>query len=217
MVARHGWKAVFGAVVAATGICLDLRFSAADPHLWQRWEDRLDRLDRLIPSTDAYSRSRFLAVIYPEVVGLATVIACPAWRKLATDGDPGRLQRFLAAAARCVGTSGWWAGDPTHPVVGWAHASGPPAEPATTFPEVGSLYHRPRGGLVDLECVAEQQTARRFASDRRAPYTYRTPLPYGHRHPRTTRHGGHSDPQSPPARHLGRLAAALPVQPPARR
>jgi hypothetical protein len=134
MVARHGWKAVFGAVVAATGICLDLRFSAADPHLWQRWEDRLDRLDRLIPSTDAYSRSRFLAVIYPEVVGLATVIACPAWRKLATDGDPGRLQRFLAAAARCVGTSGWWAGDPTHPVVGWAQR-----------PAGRAGHHLPRG------------------------------------------------------------------------
>jgi hypothetical protein len=96
MVARHGRRAVFAAVVAATGICLELRFNAADPHLWRRWEDQLDQL---IPPTDANSRSMFLAVIYPEVVGMATVVACPAWQALAAEGNPGRRQQFLAAAA----------------------------------------------------------------------------------------------------------------------
>jgi hypothetical protein len=46
-------EAVFAAVVAATGICLDPRFSAASPHLWQRWEDRLDQL---IPAPAPASR-----------------------------------------------------------------------------------------------------------------------------------------------------------------
>jgi hypothetical protein len=219
LVTRYGWKATFSAVVAATGICLDLRFSNADPHLWRRWETRLDQL---IPTKKRdYSRSRFLAVIYPEMIELAVVIACPTWRVMAASSGIDARQQFLDVAARRLGTSGWSADDPTHPAVSWAHtrASTPFAEPASTYPDVGRLY-RDRGGLVEQERFAEQRTVRRFTSDRRAPYTYRTPLPYGHRHPRhhaNPRTGVHGDPESAPSRHLRELAAALPVQPAARR
>lgn len=219
LVARHGWKATFGAMVAATGICLDLRFSGADPHLWQRWETRLDQL---IPAKGRdYSRSRFLAVIYPEMIDLAAIIACPTRRTMAASSDIHTRQRFLDTAARTLDTGGWSADDPTHPAVSWAHtrASTPLAEPATTYPEAGRLYHD-RSGLVEQERYAEQRTGVRFTSDRRAPYTYRTPLPYGHRHPRPhtkPRTGVHGDPQSAPSRRLRELATALPVQPTARR
>jgi hypothetical protein len=219
LVGRHGWKVTFGAVVAATGICLDLRFSAADPHLWQRWETRLDQL---IPAKRRdYSRSRFLAVIYPEMIDLALVIACPALRAMAASGDLDARQRFLDTAAQTLGTTRWSADDSTQPAASWAdtRTSTPPAEPATTYPEAGTLYHD-RSGLLEQERFAEQRTVRRFTVDRRAPYTYRTPLPYGHRHPRPhakPRTGVHGDPQSAPSRHLRELASALPVQPAARR
>jgi hypothetical protein len=219
LVTRHGWQTTFGAVVAATGICLDLRFSNADPNLWQRWEIRLDQL---IPAEKRdYSRSRFLAVIHPEMIDLAVVIASPSWRATAASSDLEARQRFLDTAARRLGTSGWSADDPTHPAVSWAHtrAAKALAEPATTYPEAGRLYHD-RSGLVEQERFAEQRTVRQFTSDRRAPHTYRTPLPYGHRHPHhhtKLRAGVHGDPESAPSRHLRELAAALPVQPAAPR
>jgi len=218
-VARYGWPATFSAVIAATGICVDLRFSAADHPLWHRWEKRLDRLIPPSREYDTYTRSRFFAVIYPEVVALATVIASPTWWSTATDADSDELQRFLDTACQAVATpSTWPAHDSTHPAVRWAQTptiSRVPVQPAATFPEIGRLYH-PRSGMVAQERLAEQKTARRFAADRRAPRTSRTPFPYAYRRPHPP-DGEHADRESAPPRHIPRLAAALPAQPAARR
>jgi TniQ len=178
---RRGWLVAFDAVVASTGICLDLRLSAADHDLWWRWEHRLDQL---IPAgtRDAYRRSLFLAGIYPEMIGLAELLAAPHSQALATHGQQDDLRHLLTAAGQALGSHARLVDGAAHPIVAWARtrAARPPARPAAIYP---NTRHHDDGAphVSDEQRFDERKTTRHFATDRRAPRTYRTPLPYAHR------------------------------------
>jgi hypothetical protein len=176
---RLGWAATFDATAAATRICLDLRFSAREHPLWTRWEQRLNLL---MPAH--YRRSMFMAAIFPEVAALATLIASPTWRAVAAERRPADLGRLLDTAAHALGCSGGGRGL-DNAVMIWvsAHAHGrPPMQPATTYPQT-SHHHDGSPSLTDIQRLAEQQTIRRFALDRRAPRSQgpAAAMPYAHR------------------------------------
>ncbi len=183
---RHGWAAIFDATVAATRICLDLRFSAGGHPLWTRWEQRLDLL---MPA--GYRRSLFMAAIFPEVVALAALICSPPWRAPAALSHPADLERFLSAAAHeldCPDTVGGLA----DAIMIWAatRAAAAPLEPVSIYPQTS---HGDDGAprVTDGQRLAEQGTVHRFARDRRAPRANSpaAPLPYAHR-PATATVGG---------------------------
>ena len=90
--------ATFDATAAATGICIDLRFTAAHHPLWMRWEQRLDLL---LPA--GYKRSVFMAAIFPEVATLAAVLAAPGWQAVAASDAPSGAERVLRAAQNALG------------------------------------------------------------------------------------------------------------------
>jgi hypothetical protein len=177
---RHGWSATFDATAAATKICIDLRFSAIGHPLWTRWDHRLDLL---MPG--GYRRSVFMAVIFPEVVAFAAVLAATAWRSLAAHGDPTDDDRLVRAAQHALGCV-----DPPRRhdlndvLIGWmtTRATSTPLQPATTYPD--TRHHNdgtPR--VTDQHRLAEHLTVVHFQRDRRAPRTHSpaAPMPYAHR------------------------------------
>ncbi len=177
---RHGWAAVFDATAAATGICIHLRFSAQDHPLWTRWERRLDLL---MPTR--YTRSLFMAAIYPEVTALAAVLVAADWHAPARTDELGLgLDLVITAAAHALG-GGPLPGDKIgSALMAWlsTRTAGPLLQPVSTYP--ATSHHddgTPR--ITDVARQAEQHTAHRFSHDRRAPRTHSraAPLPYAHR------------------------------------
>jgi TniQ len=86
LVRQHGWALAHDAILTAFMICGHLwRWPVpgtdAKHPLWER------RGPALIPPGQAdaqFSASRVFAAVYPEAVSLATVLAAPQWRALAT-------------------------------------------------------------------------------------------------------------------------------------
>jgi hypothetical protein len=175
---RHGWAAVFDATAAATGICIHLRFSAQRHPLWTRWERRLELL---MPT--GYTRSLFMAAIYPEVTALAAVLVAADWHARAPTDELG-LDPVIAAAAHALGGGPMPGHTIGSAVMTWltTRTAGPLLQPVSTYP--ATSHHddgTPR--ITDVAHHAEQHTAHRFTHDRRAPRTHSraAPLPYAHR------------------------------------
>lgn len=177
--ARHGWAATFDATAAATSICVNLRFSAEYRPLWTRWQRRLDLL---MPA--GYRRSLFIAAIYPEVCALAAILAAVD-RHTPVPADPLGVDDVTSAAEQALGGSDVLPRPEIRSaLLTWltTRASGPLLGPASTYPETN---HHDDGAprVTEAQRQAEQDTASRFARDRRAPRARRhaAPLPYAHR------------------------------------
>jgi len=181
---RHGWAATFDATAAATGICVNLRFSAEHHPLWMRWQRRLDLL---MPA--GYRRSLFIAALYPEVAAFAAVLAAADWH---TPAPPAGLHQdglgvdhiIVAAEQALGGRHVLPRPEISFALLAWCttRASGPMLGPASVYPETS---HRDDGTprVTDVARHAEQGTANRFARDGRAPRSHSraAPLPYSHR------------------------------------
>jgi len=139
LVHRHGAAVALDAVLTGFLIC---------GHLWNEphhdWDSAVDRWsDRaswLIPrglEFAEFSTSKLFAVIYPEAVGIAALIAAPAWRALAA-GTSDQQQVSRRAIARRL----FHDGDYTPPQAGdailhWMKYDSwrPPSRPHPTFPD----------------------------------------------------------------------------------
>jgi hypothetical protein len=181
---HHGWAATFDATAAATGICVNLRFSAEHHPLWTRWQRRLDLL-----MPNGYRRSLFIAAIYPEVCALAAVLAAADWRIPTPTGGLSQgglgVDHIIAAAELALGGSDTLLrAEISFALLTWltTRASGPLLGPASIYPETS---HDDDGvpRITDVQRQAEQGTANRFVRDRRAPraHSRAAPLPYAHR------------------------------------
>ncbi len=173
---RHGWAAAFDATAAATGICVDIRFSSEHRPLWTRWQRRLDLL---MPT--GYRRSLFIAAIYPEVCTLTAVVA--ANRQTVVPVDAHDIEQIIRAAEQALGSVaiGSEISVALRPRLTTA-ISGPLLGPAGTYPHTGH-HDDGRPHIADSQRQAELGTANRFARDRRAPrpHSRAAPLPYAHR------------------------------------
>jgi hypothetical protein len=71
-----------------------------------------------------------------ESVGLAGLIASPAWRSLAV-GDPAQQQQFTAAIGQRLGWPGYQPADTGDAIAHWMEYDSwrPPSRPHTTFPQ----------------------------------------------------------------------------------
>ncbi|MGW0747989.1 hypothetical protein ACWD3L_00750, partial [Streptomyces sp. NPDC002587] len=91
LLSRRGWAATYDAVLTAFSFCGHIWDSVRPPedprHVWHTWDARARVL---IPPHDestafrAYSTSKLFAAVYPEAIGLASIIASPYWRRLAS-------------------------------------------------------------------------------------------------------------------------------------
>jgi TniQ len=165
---RHGWAAVFGAVVTAVNMCTDLRIGAAYTPLFYRWEQRLELV---MPC--GYRRSLFTAGLFPEVAALAALDAGPG-------GGAGRL----AAARRILRYDEL----PDRDEVGDSlsrlardRAAGWDIRPVGVYSYAAHNYDgSPR--ITDGRRTAEHLTAARYRRDPRTPFIPFPghPLPYAH-------------------------------------
>lgn len=167
---EHGPAAAFDAVLTGYLLCAH---AWADPvEDWQALTGRFDHRARtLIPvgsENSEFSASRVFAAAYPEAVGLAELIAAPAWRHLAA-GNPGQQQRFLDAIGPRLGRPDY---QPTHHGDAIAHwmiydSNRPPSRPHTTYPE--TRHHGSTRPATTSENVLDRQarSAHWFATNRR--------------------------------------------------
>jgi hypothetical protein len=153
LVRRHGWAAAYDAVLTGIMICA---------HLWDQLEDAGDsraaserRSRILIPPgqvTGQFSASRLFAAVYPEAVSLATVIASPNWRAMAS--GPGDQLRLLAAElGRRIGNPGYHPRNEDDPIGHWIaeDACRPPSEPSATFTTTRSSHRPSHLGAVSAQ------------------------------------------------------------------
>ncbi len=99
---RHGWAAIYDAVLTGFLLCAHLWTPPIDPDIDAcfRWDERLDVL--IADPLADFTASRLFAVVYPEAVALAGVLAPASWRHLA-HGEHHQRQRFLAEIGRRLG------------------------------------------------------------------------------------------------------------------
>ncbi|MFI1798968.1 hypothetical protein ACH427_16705 [Streptomyces sp. NPDC020379] len=185
---RYGWAATYDAVLTALMICAHIWYGEGRGltdvrGVWNTWDSRVHHLipfDRKKQDYVGYSTSRLFAVVYPEAVALAPLIASPYWRRLAA-GTDAEQARFLAEAARRV----------TYPynepdrggdaVAHWALADSwrPPSRPLTTY-----TPGRTRGTLPVISAnrlARHEKSAMWFSRSRRNQG--RTLLFHGHLKP----------------------------------
>ena len=103
---------------------------------WQRWTRRAEILIPPGAESSQFSASRVFAAAYPEAVGLAGLIASPAWRSLAA-GDPAQQCQFTAAIGQRLGRPGYQPADTADAIAHWMKYDSwqPPSRPHTTFPQ----------------------------------------------------------------------------------
>jgi len=103
---------------------------------WQRWTRRAEVLIPPGAESAQFSAARIFAAAYPEAVGLASLIASPAWRSLAA-GDPAEQQQLIAAIGRRLGRPGYQPADTGDAIAHWMKYDSwrPPSRPHTTFPQ----------------------------------------------------------------------------------
>lgn len=135
---RHGPIATYDAALTAFLVC---------GHFWSDWsqDDAIARsnwdrrADILIPrGTEAstFSASRLFAATYPEAIGLATLLASPAWRRLAC-GDAAAGQRFTTEIGRRLGHPHYRPPEHGDAIAHWMKFDSwrAPSQPTTTFPD----------------------------------------------------------------------------------
>jgi hypothetical protein len=105
---RHGTAVTYDAVLTGFLICGHLWADRPGdwPVPWQQWTRRAEILVPPRAEPSQFSASRIFAAAYPEAVGLACLIASPAWRRRAV-GDPARQQQFIAEIGQRLGRPGY--------------------------------------------------------------------------------------------------------------
>ncbi|AZM56282.1 hypothetical protein DMA15_29870 [Streptomyces sp. WAC 01529] len=140
LVRRYGWEAAYDAVLTAFMLCAhiwaDGRLPGEDFHVWHTWDSRTYALipyDHAAKSYSSYSTSKLFAAVYPEVIGLAPLIASPYWRQLAC-GTTTEQSRFFAEVGKRV-TYPYRKKEHGDAVAHWAIADAwrPPSTPLTTY------------------------------------------------------------------------------------
>lgn len=137
---RYGWAATYDAVLTGLMLCAHIWSPEGRPSpfgCWDVWDDRLDVLipfDREKQDYVGFSTAKLFAVVYPEAVALAPLIASPYWRWLA-GGTEAEQARFFAEVAGRV-TYPYLPPDRRGDAVAhWALADSwrPPSRPLTTY------------------------------------------------------------------------------------
>lgn len=131
---RHGWAATYDAVLTGFLLCAHLWTPPIDPDITAcfRWDQHLDVLIA-DPFAD-FTASRIFAVVYPEAVALAAVLAPLSWRRLA-HGEHRQREQFLAEIGRRLGGPGYRPGAHSDAVVHWMNwdSCRPPIKPPRTY------------------------------------------------------------------------------------
>lgn len=153
---RHGPIATYDAVLTAFLVC---------GHVWSDWLENdggaCREWDRragiLIPrgrEATAFSASRLFAVVYPEAVQLAALVASPAWRRLAC-GDADDQQRFTAEMGRRLGRPRYHPPEHGDAIAHWMKYDSwrPPSQPTTIFPDTqqNGSSHTPKTSVLSKE------------------------------------------------------------------
>ena len=135
---RYGPAVTYDAVLTGFLICGHLWTDQPGERdgPWQWWTRRAEILIPPGAESSQFSASRIFAAAYPEAVGLASLIASPAWRSLAV-GDPAQQQQFTAAIGQRLGRPGYQPADTSDPIAHWIKYDScqPPSRPHTTFPQ----------------------------------------------------------------------------------
>ena len=146
---RYGPAAAYDAVLTGFLLCGHLWTDGPGDWdgPWQRWTRRAEVLIPPGAESSQFSAARIFAAAYPEAVGLAGLIASPAWRSLAA-GDPAEQQQFTAAIGQRLGRPGYQPADTADAIAHWMKYDSwrPPSRPHTTFPQTrryGSGPDRP--------------------------------------------------------------------------
>ena len=146
---RHGTALTYDAVLTGFLICGHLwtDWPGESPSPWQRWTRRAEVLIPPGAESSQFSAARIFAAAYPEAVGLACLIASPAWRSLAA-GDPAGQQQFIAEIGQRLGWPGYQPADTADAIAHWMKYDSwrPPSQPHSTFPQTrgyGSSPERP--------------------------------------------------------------------------
>jgi hypothetical protein len=138
LLGRRGVAATYDAVLSGFLIC---------GHLWADQPHGTDQLlrrcarraDVLIPPGTEYqhfSASRLFAVVYPEAVSIAAVLASPLWRRLAA-GDTRGQTRFLDEITTRIGCPGYRPPAGGDAITHWMKFDSwhPPSRPQRIFPD----------------------------------------------------------------------------------
>lgn len=146
---RHGPAATFDAVLTGFLICGHLW--ADRPESASTWRRRWDRRSEVLIPVGAeaatFSASRLFAVVYPEAVTLAAVIASPTWRQQAS-GTPQQQRRFITEIGGMLGHLEYQPPDGGDAIAHWMKCDShrPPSRPEKIYPDTrehGAL--RPTG------------------------------------------------------------------------
>ena len=156
---RHGPAAAYDAVLTGFLLCGHLWTDQPGewPEPWQRWTRRAEILIPPGAESSQFSAARIFAAAYPEAVGLAGLIASPAWRSLAA-GDPAQQQQFTAAIGQRLGRPGYQPAGTGDPIAHWMKYDSwqPPSRPHTTFPQT-----RRYGSSPDRAATTSRQSLQR--------------------------------------------------------
>jgi len=106
---RHGPAAAYDAVLTGFLVCGHLWTDQPGDWdgPWQRWTRRAEILIPPGAESSQFSAARIFAAAYPEAVGLAGLIASPAWRSLAAGEPAQQQQQFTAAIGQRLGRPGY--------------------------------------------------------------------------------------------------------------
>jgi hypothetical protein len=165
---RHGSAATYDAVLTGFLFCGHLWTNRRDDAgVHREWTRRGEVLIPADTETTTFSASRLFAVVYPEAVSLAALIASPTWRHRAA-GDADQQRQFTTEVDRRLDRP-HRPGDGGDAVAHWMMFDcwRPPSRPDRTFPDTrqhGAL-HAPKVGANSRE--RHNRSAQWFARTRR--------------------------------------------------
>ena len=152
---RYGTAAAFDAVLTGFLFCGHLWTEPAENGTDVRW-DWARRADALIPrgsEAATFSASLLFAVVYPEAVRLAGMVASPAWRRLAR-GNADEQRRFISEVGRRLGRLHYQPPANGDAIAHWMVIDSPrsPSRPDKTFPETRQ-HGASRGPMISKQSL----------------------------------------------------------------
>jgi hypothetical protein len=146
LVQRYGWRAAYDAVQHGLRMCAMIWRGVPDSRAagaWLRWSRRAAVLMPAQRVESEFAVSRLFAVIYPDAVAVAPLLASPVWRRWASrDFDDVRRTRFDREISARFGLD-YRATTRTdrRPLAVWARfaAARMPAEPPFTLPLLSAV------------------------------------------------------------------------------
>lgn len=135
---RHGTAAAYDAILTGFLICGHLWDDRRDGwhHSQRRWNSRAAALIPDGAEHHRFSASGIFAVVYPEAVTIAGLIADPTWRQRAA-GEPDQRQQFIREIGDRLGRPDYQPPENGDAIAHWIKYDSrqPPSRPQTTFPQ----------------------------------------------------------------------------------